>query len=195
MPRKTTPPPLTEPHDLLSYSSEHIAYELQMFFGAVTSRDHVERYSPDSPYSTTRSYFLSSILPKSHFARNARIEVFILHLRNLIAFLYPDIYPPRRDDVAAHHFLPDPCDLGKWVGTRLPLSPTLEAAKSRADKELAHLTTKRIAGSERTKEWRMVPLAEEIRVLLLAFVSAADSTKLAASVSEAVPTSPLSARG
>jgi len=185
-------PPITDPRELRAYSDEHVAYELRMFFGAVAARNKLigaSRSTPIRSSATTTSSVLmsSSLVPAFDFANNARIEAFANHLRNLVTFLYPDTYPLKQDDVAAHHFLPGADPYSRWLAQRLALSSTLQAAKIRADKEMAHLTNKRIAGTVTEKEWDMVPLAEEIRSLFKTFVRAADPARLGSDVSAAIP--------
>jgi len=127
----------------------------------------------------------------SDFQSNARIEAFANHLRNLIVFLYPDEYALKRYDVAAHHFLSGQDPYTLWLGRRPPLSSSLRAAKARADKELAHLTVQRIAGTPPSKAWPMRALAEELRQLFDVFISAADPNRLGAQARRAVPDQPL----
>ena len=87
------------------------------------------------------------------FLKNTRTEAFALHLRNLIVFLYQDQFPLKTDDVSAHHFLASPAPYEEWLRIRPKLSDTLARAKTRADKELAHLTTARLSGTPKEKEW------------------------------------------
>ena len=101
-------------------------------------------------------------------------------------FLYPDVYAPRPDDVVAHHFIKGLDAYSRWLESRGPLSPSLVNAKKRADKELAHLTAKRVYGRPPAKEWDMPGLAQELKELLTQFVLAADpatdSDKLRAAI-------------
>ena len=125
------PPPLTEPSELSAYADEHLVHEVSMLWLAAIQ----EPPTSDTPAAT------------GDFIRNAQAEAFALHLRNLIVFLYPEWFEPKRDDVCAHHFLDTPAPYEDWLKHRPGLSTVLENAKRRADKELAHLTTARIAGT------------------------------------------------
>ena len=127
----------------------------------------------------------------SEFRSNSRIEAFANHLRNLIVFLYPDEYPLKKDDVAAHHFVSAQDGYTRWLARRPPLSSSLRAAKVRADKELAHLTVKRISGTPPSKAWPMKALAEEIRQVFGVFISVADPNRVGDRVCQAVPDQPL----
>ena len=126
-----------------------------------------------------------------HFVTMARLETFALHLRNLLGFLYPDKYRPQRDDVLAHHFFHGPSQWANWLRVRPRLSRALIRGKERADKEIAHLTAKRIAGIRAWKAWNIVPLGEEIRNCLNVFVAVADPNRLGIQVKMAIPTSTL----
>lgn len=171
----TTSVPLSSPAALKAYSQEHLRYEVSMFFGAVASRS-----------ATLASHDVRLLT----FMINARIEAFANHLRNLIVFLYPDVYPVRPDDVCADHFIAAPDPRAAWTLGREKLSETLKAAKARADKEMAHLTLHR-RDEGNSKEWDLVGLAQELRELLRHFLSIADPARLHASVATEIPEGPL----
>lgn len=141
-----------------------------MFFGAISS--------------------LQSAPWPSGFLKNAQVEAFANHLRNLIVFLYPEAYLLKPDDVAAHHFIEtqDPYDY--WISLRGPITRTLKSAKNRADKEMAHLTLQRRADGDPRKPWNAPALGEEIRKLLREFVRVADPTRLGPRVETAIPQDP-----
>jgi hypothetical protein len=122
----------------------------------------------------------------AEFLRNAQTETFALHLRNLIAFLYPDWFEPKRDDVCAHHFLGTSAPYQDWVTNRPALSTALENAKRRADKELAHLTTARIAGTPEVKQWDVRLLLREIDQVLTVFAQYADPNRLGSEAQTAI---------
>ena len=60
---------------LLAFSAEHVAYEVDMFFGMVEVLTRPSVISAPSAAEANR-------------LKNAVIEVFAIHLRNLIDFLY-----------------------------------------------------------------------------------------------------------
>ena len=143
-----------------------------MFFGAIAAR---------------RAEIGASSLWLGHFMDMAVIEVFVLHFRNLAAFLYPDAFQSAKDDVLAHHFFGGSDPFKAWVRVRPRLTATVKRAKGRADKEIAHLTAKRVAGARPGKEWDFVGLGDEIRTVLRAFIGGADPLRLAPSVGAAIP--------
>ena len=77
------------------------------------------------------------------------VELFGLHLRNLITFLYPTRNQQDTDVYARDYF----SDKGEWERIAPPLSATLDTARRRANKELGHLTTERIDGFQDRKKW------------------------------------------
>jgi hypothetical protein len=170
-PRK---PPITSPVKLRAYSDEHVAYEVSMFFGAVAAR---------------RAQFAASDIALGHFVDMAIIEAFAIHLRNLVAFCYPDSFRAFPDDVLAHHFIASSSPFAAWAQARPQLTTTLRRAKERADREMGHLSRDRIAGRRPRKTWDFPGLAYEARTLLAAFVNVADPARLSDRVAAAIPTS------
>ena len=85
--------------------------------------------------------------------RNLKIEGFVLHLQNVIDFLY---ISPKPTDLSASDF----CKPGLGYG-RPAMSQTLSEARTRANKEMAHLTTGRQFGTPVTKQWDFSGLLAE----------------------------------
>ena len=112
------------------------------------------------------------------FVNNATAEAFALHLRNLIVFLYPERFRLEADDISAHHFIDSKSPYEDWLRHRPPLPSILERAKIRADKELAHLTTARIAGTPPAKHWEPCALLRELKRVLASFAERADSNRV-----------------
>lgn len=141
---------------LNEYSSEHIYYEIEMFYLASI-------------------YDLSS---GSQFERNTLTEAFCIHLRNLITFLYPTSNQKPGDIYAFHYF--------EKISDNIPeLSQSLEEARKRCHKEVGHLTTDRITGvCDPKKSWDRFALAREIFSLLNIFSSGASKDRLNSKVSD-----------
>jgi hypothetical protein len=150
-------PPLTN-QQALDYSGEHIGYEIEML-----------RWNAD----TLRQGGLSRT------QGNALLESWVSHLRNLIEFLYEDA--PRPRDVTAADFFPNP---GAWQGIRTPISTTIKDARVRANKEISHLTTDRIAGAPTHKKWDTDQLTAEIVDELRLFQQAASPGRLNPSIKQ-----------
>ena len=149
--------------ELLTYSREHLRYELWMFL-------RLGAYLPEVP--TPRN-------EQEKVEANALIEAFMVHLRNLIGFLYPDRFTPF--DVIAGDFFPDPYF---WDEIRPRLSSPLQVARDRAHREIAHLTTARIAGTPPKKGWPFSSLIAEIRVLMKLFADHASPHRLHPAIKE-----------
>ena len=145
---------------LLYYSGEHVWYETHMFFQAAVA--------------ILGGTALQSASPGLLFLfRNSTLEAFGFHLRNLLDFFRPPKTPRGTDIIAADFFdtncLPD--DFPK-------LSLLAEAARERANKELAHLTTLRKQPTDPEKHWPVKELTQEITALVKHFVQGASPNKL-----------------
>ncbi|HYG99373.1 MAG TPA: hypothetical protein VD837_09605 [Terriglobales bacterium] len=146
--------------DFSAYSSTHLLYEMHMLVGCASL------FGCDILASDSLTVWAFS---------NSRVESFAIHVRNLIDFLYPR-GRPCDTDVTAADFMP--------AGTELePISPTLQAARRRADKEIAHLTTSRLEDGDPGKLWH-VSLVHELFSVLREFVDAAMPTRLGTDVRE-----------
>jgi hypothetical protein len=87
--------------------------------------------------------------------RNALVESWVIHLRAQLDFAYPPKSVNPEDVVAADFF--DNSD--EWDATRPVLSKTLARGRDRANKEIAHLSYKRIDINHEDKQWHFVALA------------------------------------
>ncbi|MBI4524278.1 MAG: hypothetical protein HY695_10765 [Deltaproteobacteria bacterium] len=110
---------------------------------------------------------------------NAMIESFVIHLRNLIAFLYSEQVETK--DVIGANFFRDPV---VWYQRRPPISRLLKKARERSHKEVVHLTTDRIADKVPEKDWPIPALTNEIKRLMRLFVNLASTDRLDPSIKE-----------
>jgi hypothetical protein len=138
------------PQWLLDFSCEHLIHELSMFF------------------------WLSSLLPGKgpDFETSVRLESWVIHLRNLIDFFY---LPGRGDDVTARDFFERRED---WTAPDGPFPNILDTAKTRANKELSHLTQARKSGNPPDKWWQVDVLLQEIEAIAKEFALKASDKKL-----------------
>ena len=109
--------------------------------------------------------------PKSDVMRSVLIESFAIHLRNLIDFFFT--LPTHDDDVTASVFC------AGWSET---LTVSLDAAKTRANKEVSHLTLGRKDGVNPGKVWNVSGLFQEVREVARRFAANASPAKLHADV-------------
>ena len=131
---------------LVDFADEHLLYEAWMF---VTARS------------------ILAMCATSSIPMNMATEVCVLHLRNLIDFFY--LNSPKPDDVVAESYV------SAWKAMCPPITTGLETARVRANKEMAHLTTKRIAGSHKDKEWDFGAISSELRPAVMEFLNHVDA--------------------
>jgi hypothetical protein len=149
--------------ELLEHSRVHLRYELWMFL-------RLGRHLPEVPD------------PEDEHGKvvgNALVESFVVHLRNLIMFLYPEKVGPY--DITSVDFFPDPT---LWEAIRPRVSGTLLTARDRAHREIVHLTTARFFGRPPEKAWPISALTTEVRVLMRLFADHASSDRLHRSVKQ-----------
>jgi len=94
----------------------------------------------------------------------ACLESFVLHVRNLIDFLYPP-GNAQSDDILAGHFYGDTDEWERYCPPKIEL---LEKAKKRVDKLAAHLTYSR---SKLDKFWEFTDLQKELQRVIACFLS------------------------
>ena len=164
------PRPLNN-QELLAYSDEHVAYEVERFFWlAALLSDPQTRLSAVSADDTLR-------------LNHALIEAFALHLRNLLEFLYDG---PNKDHIIAEQF----CGPGVWKSVRPPKPNILGTAWGRANEEIAHLTDKRKPRDEPRTPWSFKEIANEIRPLIERLTSDAMDARLSPKVRQAIAAKP-----
>jgi hypothetical protein len=129
--------------ELRDYVCEHVIYEITQFVRGVEA---------------------VALAKQGRFRENFAVEVFGLHLRNLLDFFYPRP-SVRPTDVVAAHFVP-----AGWDPP--PISGVLKEARRRADKEISHLTTDRQTDPEK-KQWMVTTISVEVWALVALFVQEA----------------------
>ncbi len=110
---------------------------------------------------------------------NAMVESYVIHLRNLISFLYSEKVESK-DIIAADFFE----DIKVWYQKRPAISQGLKKARERSHKEVVHLTTDRIAEQVPEKEWPVSKLIGEVKRLMRLFANLASPERLDPSVKE-----------
>ena len=147
---------------LLEYSKVHLKYEISMFFGTGIQLSTIQ-FPPDG---TADIY------------KNALIESFATHLRNLLLFLYPD--RPHEKDVIAHDFFSD--TVRDWPCHKPKIPRELSDALIRSHREISHLTVDRRDGKNASKDWFFLNLMQELIPVLKQFTENASPEKLHADV-------------
>ena len=106
----------------------------------------------------------------THFAL---LESFVVHLRNLLQFIYPR--DPQSGEVILNDFFDD--DL-QWKRERVKETETLRSARTRAHKEVSHLTIYRLNDDDPAKPWEFLKLARLLKAVFRTFVDNASPAKL-----------------
>jgi len=129
----------------LQKASDHLYYEIGMFQSLVNG--------------------MASGIAGESVINNALLESFGIHTRALLWFFYAE--NSRDDDVIADDFFSTPTE---WQSIRPPLTEILDRAKKRADKEIAHLTYKRIDISPEQKKWQFLPISSDMNKVIDKFL-------------------------
>ena len=137
---------------------QHSQSELQQAY------EHI-RYEVEMLISTAN--LLASGSPGEGPARNATLESFVIHTRNMLDFLYGD--NSRKSDMTAVDFVA----AGIWHRERPIKSKLLCKAHQRAHKEIAHLTYNRLGITPEAKQWPFVEIAREVERAFGIFASLA----------------------
>jgi hypothetical protein len=146
---------------LYSYSNEHLLYECTQFFWVsnMLSQGAIAQWVPEPD---------QGILMNNTF-----LEGFALHLRSVIDFLCPS-NSPQSTDITADDF----CASGVWRPLVSPWPHSLTTARTRANKEIAHLTSNRSLLTDQNRIWDYTQLTAEITMLLRLFRQRADANRL-----------------
>jgi hypothetical protein len=94
----------------------------------------------------------------------ACLESFVLHVRNLIDFLYPP-GKPQDDDILSDDYV---SDVTKWNGSRPGMTPLLKETKPRVNKLAAHLTYNRLVSP---KNWKVGAIWADLEKVLICFLN------------------------
>jgi hypothetical protein len=139
------------------YVEEHFCYEVEMLLyafmqlgGGTSMRMETNNLILATTLVTTLSVveYNKKQSIDQNFSNMAQ-ETFLLHARNLREFFYRDD-KQRLDDARAFEFF---IDKDSWRKLRPNETDSIKEVKNRADKELAHLTYKRISGTPPEKLW------------------------------------------
>lgn len=133
----------------LQKASDHFHYEIGMFQNLVRG--------------------LASGIAGDSVINNALLESFGIHTRALLGFFYAD--NSRDDDVIADDFFSEPTE---WQSIRPPITEILENARKRTDKEIAHLTYRRIEISPKEKGWDIILIHSDLEKVIDIFLNSVE---------------------
>jgi hypothetical protein len=131
----------------LQQASNHLFYEVWMF-------------------ETLAQGMALGIAGRGNVINNSLLEAFAIHVRALIGSFYSE--KPRPDDIIAEDFFTNP---GEWQKIRPLKTGLLNKAKTRADKEVAHLTYTRLDITPEDKHWDFAKICNDLQVLINLFLN------------------------
>jgi len=137
----------------LNTGSEHVFYEIWMFLTVI------------------KELVVMPKTPQNLFCKNAYIECFVIHLRNILNFFYTPSKNRIKDDILAEDFLNNIKNIKIYKKKRTPFSQ-LSYTKTRIDKQLVHLTYHRNRYNKRTKPWQFGKLHSQLYPTIVAFYEA-----------------------
>jgi hypothetical protein len=120
------------------------------------------------------AHALASSTSDPEWLRNAYVESWVVHFRNILDFFYPPSSVSPEDVVAVDYF-----DNAHDFLSLLPeLPPILASGRKRANREIAHLSYKRIGITQEEKEWHFAAVTSELDQLMSSFLRKVAKTKL-----------------
>ena len=137
----------------LQEASNHLQYEFSMLMSVAQA-------------------FASGIAAQGWLV-NALLESFVIHFRALLDFFYPPDNA-KKDDVLAEDYFDD----DGWEKIKPQLSDALTRAKTRAHKEVAHLTYARLDVTPETKGWAFIEIANEMNKVMEVFLKNVPKNRL-----------------
>lgn len=139
------PPHTLSDSELKAYAEQHLQYECNML--AVTTG--ILGALPPLPSEDIVSFAV----------RNGLLNSFAIHLRNLIDFLYSRSKgKDKQTDIVIEDYI-DEAEVARHL---LPITPLLDSAIVKANKQVAHLTRERIDFEREGKEWQFIALADQV---------------------------------
>lgn len=141
------PPNSLSDSELKQYADEHIQYEIDMLI-----------------WSTGILAFLAAKKAEGYLPwaiNNGLLNTYSLHARNLINFLYSR---SKGTDYPTDIILEDYVHADAISNSLPEITPHLEEALTKANKQAAHLSTNRIQYEQSGKEWLFIELSKQILV-------------------------------
>lgn len=140
-----------------------LAYEVNMLHG-------IFAYYPKLRESATSGDCLiggARISEMPQFTENVYLESFLVHARNLIAFLRYNGKDTRHPlDIYAAHYFTTP---EEWLHIRGEMPKSLKGIYLRAHTRLAHISLARLEDTPETKPWNLAGIVNDLKPLLQKF--------------------------
>lgn len=141
------------PRDVLIEASAHLRYEIEQLSAAAGA--------------LRRDFWANAPRYMAKTAHNALLESWTIHFRALYDFLYGK---PRDDDMRAGDWFPG----GEWPTIREGPSDALKAARTRVNKDIAHLTYDRLNRQGENVFWPHHDVVDSLRTDLFRFIENVD---------------------
>ncbi len=148
---------------LKAYADEHLRYEFDML---AASTGILGALPPQLPEDVV-----------SFALRNGLLNTFAIHSRNLIDFLYSR---SKGKDKPTDIVIEDYADDATVATHLLPITPLLDSAIVKANKQAAHLTKERIDFEHEGKEWQFIAIADQVVKALASVASHIPDTRISA---------------
>jgi hypothetical protein len=147
--------------DLKSYAEAHLQYEINMLTMSVSILAYLGTHNNSSPIPW--------------LINNGILNTFAMHARNLIDFLYSR--SKGKDfstDIIIQDYVTEE-DISLYLK---PITPLLEEALIKANKQVAHLSMDRINYERAGKEWKFIDVMGHIRAAFSSIALHIPATKM-----------------
>jgi len=131
---------------------------------------NVKRASGDVKYEIDMFHWTADLISKPSFSqpiRNALIESFAIHVRNLFIFFYGNNKLRRNDDIVAEDYSINK----KEFRTHRTKKANLNYLTKRVAKQVAHLTYHRAVYNKKTKPWKITDILTKMNKTIDAFIN------------------------
>ncbi|HPB67505.1 MAG TPA: hypothetical protein PLT76_04850 [Candidatus Omnitrophota bacterium] len=140
------------PHTLRAFSGEHLWYEIHMLYGVM-------------------DILLKGV--DDDYLYNALLEAFVLHASVILDFFYKPAVKP--DDARAVHYVRDAAAFYKALP---PFEQKFGGFTRKRNKEVVHLSYRRLYVRPEEKHWRSPKITKDIRRIVDLFLDHADPVRL-----------------
>jgi hypothetical protein len=163
--------------ELRDYADEHLLYEIWMSATLTTRmRRHAARFH--AGLSASDDPLAHELLDLT--GRNADIESFALHVRNLLFFLYGK--KAKQGDVVAASYFEDRED---WSRNRPDRPKSLRRVNTRVPVEIVHLSVGRLKVRESDKRWPYEAMWRDLAAVIGVFLERVPEGRVSAEFREA----------
>jgi hypothetical protein len=161
---------------LREYAAEHLFYEIESIAGLVGRMARFRKLLDSGQLNLNDS---SDYEILDRHGRNADIEAFAMHIRNVLGFLYAS--KAKGADVTAVSYFDS---MTEWTRVRPEPRKSLRRVNDRVPVEISHLSTRRADGRDKT--WLYDVMWRDLAHPIRAFVNNVPKARVSAEFVEAV---------